>query len=364
MMSDPHPTPVIWFPALATGPGGEAFTQRLAAALNARGWHTRRDRLPRWIEAMPWAMPPIMPPDGWVIAHIGARLPQGVVPRGMPLVVTLHEALHEDQQAATRKGRLRHAYHEAVVRRHEAINLHRATRTSIGGCVTAVSPYVAEVTRCTFGVSPRLIANGVDLNTFHPVDPQRPPNTPFRVLYVGDWSAADGADWLRPTFQELGDGFELWFAEDNARRHRVIPLPDRHRCVGHPLRAVDMAALYHKVDAVLVPSRQGPLPMSAIEAQASGVPLVVADGPGLAGVAADGAGISRASHADVSAFVVAIRRLAADASTWHQQCDRARQYAVAHLDREVMIQAYIDTYTEVGERVRVARRVAREMGWA
>lgn len=103
----------------------------------------------------------------------------------------------------------------------------------------------------------------------------------FRVIFVGEISQRKGADLLPRISDLLGDGFLIRvageglsdpsFAHEVQRSAQGAVASGRMEFLG---RRNDVPALLQEADAILVPSREDPLPTVVIEASLSGVPCV------------------------------------------------------------------------------------------
>jgi glycosyltransferase involved in cell wall biosynthesis len=227
------------------------------------------------------------------------------VPRLWPgrLVATLHDAAHLVR--AEEYGRLTALYYRAVVR----------PRLRSAAAVLTVSAFSKEELARTLGLPPtrlQVVPPGVDAR-FHPPAP-------------AEVEAARAA---------LGLPAHYLLAVGNAKPHKNLrrlvaaasqlpaPLvllagPDARRLLALPaevvaLPEVDEAllpALYRGADALLLPSLHEGFGLPALEAMASGCPVVAARAGALPEVV-DGAGYLVAPE-DTGAWVEATRKLAAD----------------------------------------------------
>src|SRR3546814_731636 len=208
MLTIGNSDPAIWFPDILTGTGTDMFTERLAAALDRRGYRTRIGWLPHRAEFAPWSASVPEPPSWANVVHANSWLSTRFVPHGMPTVATIHLCVH-DAGAAAYRGFAQRVYHRALLHRREPRLLRRAN------IVTAVSSLTARQAAIAFpGLSPRIVHNGLPAGNAwrQPRGPRLP--GPFRLLYCGNWSARKGVDLLEPLLRALGDGFELLYTPD------------------------------------------------------------------------------------------------------------------------------------------------------
>ncbi|MFC4487103.1 glycosyltransferase [Tepidiphilus baoligensis] len=196
--------PAVWFPNVRCHSGTDTFTERLCRALNAQGIRAEITWLPHRAEYAPWSVPVPKPPTWANVVHINSWLPPRFVPPGLPIVVTVHSSVH-DPALLPYKSRLQALYHKHWIHPIEAANLARAH------CVVAVSHYTAAQIEASFGIRDiQVIHNGIDCQAFAPVA-RTAPNRPFRLLYVGNWSARKGVDLLGPIMERLGN---CWVPDD------------------------------------------------------------------------------------------------------------------------------------------------------
>src|SRR5690606_26936042 len=190
--------PAVWFPAVRAGTGSDKFTLQLCEALNARGIRAGITWLPHRAEYLPWTVR-VPPVPGWAnIVHVNTWLHPRFLPRGIPVVATLHHSLHHPALRPY-KGALRAAYHRFWIAPIERRVMARAAK------VVAVSRFAAEIGRATLFETPiKVIHNGIDVDRFRPIGERESPHRPFRLLYVGSWIARKGVDLLAPIMRELG----------------------------------------------------------------------------------------------------------------------------------------------------------------
>lgn len=121
----------------------------------------------------------------------------------------------------------------------------------------------------------------------------------------------------------------------------------------------DMAALYARVDVVVLPSYREGLPKGLIEAAASGLPLVTTDVPGCREVVSDGVDGLLIPPRDPIALAEAIGRLAADPALAHRLGAAARAKALAQFDERLIVARTVAVYEELLGREQGACPTAR-----
>ncbi|QGU31758.1 glycosyltransferase family 4 protein [Thermochromatium tepidum] len=329
----------VWFPAIRAGSGADVFTERLCAALIARGVRAEITWLPLRAEYAPWSVAVPPPPEWATVAHVNSWLPQRFWPRDLQVVCTVHHSVH-DPALEPFKSALQRLYHRFWIYRIEQSSLRRAQR------VVTVSRYTAQAVTAAFGKrSIDVIPNGVDTDFFTPSNRELP-NEPFRLLHVGNWIPRKGVDLLASILRELGEEFELVYTADRSGQHRRYPLPSNARCLGR-LDAEGLRAAYTQADALLFPSRLEGFGLVAAEAMACGLPVIAASSSSLPEVVADGETGLLCPVDDVAAFVAAARRLQGDVGLWRTMRLAARERAVALFDEAKQVERYLDLYRQV-----------------
>lgn len=183
-----------------------------------------------------------------------------------------------------------------------------------------------------------VIANGVDLERFHPSrrsgadrvrEATATPGGPA-WLFVGSGFARKGLDVALRALALAGDAGTLWVAGRDAvgpwrRRAEALGVAHRVRFLGP---RSDLPDLYAAADALLLPTRYDAFANVCLEALASGLPVVTSGANGAAPVAAR-AGIVVEDPEDAPGFAKALERLA-DPAARDELSARARPVAEAH----------------------------------
>ncbi len=335
------PDPAVWFLAVRADSGVDRFTERLCAALVARGIEADITWLPLRAEYAPYSVAAPKPPPWANIVHVNSWLPPRFLPHHLPVVSTLHSCVH-DPALTPYKTLARRLYHARWIHRIESDNLRRAD------CVVAVSHYTAERAKAIFGLSHiDVIQNGIDTNAFYPVE-RSYPNRLFRLLYVGNWSERKGVDRIAPIMEMLGTDFELYYTADRKYAHRRYPLPGNCHCIGR-LGEKELVFAYQQADALLFPSRLEGMPLTVLEAQACGLPVIAANVSTLPELIVHGQTGLLCPRDDVACFVGAARQLSSDLTAWREM----RRLAAIRVNRifceRAMVERWISTYTAIIE---------------
>jgi glycosyltransferase involved in cell wall biosynthesis len=190
------------------------------------------------------------------------------------------------------------------------------------------------------GIDPaklKILPRGLDTELFHPT--RRDPafwakfgssNGKVRLLYVGRISKEKNLDLLASAYRRLRDEglpIELLFVGHGPYSETLAEtLPDAI-FTGY-LRGADLAAAYASADVFAFPSTTDTFGNVIIEAQASGVPVVVSDAGGPKElVENERNGIVTKSH-DIEDFTRALRSLVTDPELRHEMGAHARESVV------------------------------------
>lgn len=177
----------VWFPTVRTNTGTDVFTERLVKGLNQKGIRAEITWLPLRAEYAPWTVEVPKPPEWATVVHVNTWLHSRFLPKHMPVVGTVHHAIHHPDAKAY-KGWLRAAYHKYWIAPNERRVLTRASK------VVAVSQFVADTTKETLvDVPMQVIYNGIDTKIYRPDSNVKKLHKPFRLLFVGSWMARKGA---------------------------------------------------------------------------------------------------------------------------------------------------------------------------
>jgi len=338
--------PAVWFPAVRSGSGADVFTERLAAGLRGRGLRAEITWLPLRAEYAPWTVLAPRPPEWANVVHVNTWLHSRFIPKDLPVVATIHHAMHHPA-VRLYKGPVRASYHRCWIAPNERRVLRRADK------IVAVSRFVVETARQTLLDAPmQVIYNGVDTGKFRPGGRQRKPLEPFRLLYVGSWKKLKGVDLLRPIMRELGHGFELRYTGGPSAARDKADMPANMHDIGRLHGEEAVVAAMQGADALLFPSRSEGLPLSAIEAMATGLPIIAARGSSLVEVVEDGTTGLLCNSDDIAAFAMAARHAASDTGTYEQLRSQARTLARSKFSVDAMIENYVKCYTSCITNVR------------
>lgn len=330
--------PAVWFPTIRTDSGTAVFTERLVDGLRQRGLRAEITWLPHRAEFAPWSIPVCEPPSWANITHVNTWLHSRFLPRNIPVVATLHHAIH-DPDLKPYKDWLRFRYHK-----YWMAYIERQTMLRVN-CVVAVSQFALDTARrYLLDIPMQLISNGVDVVRFQP-PVYRAAHRPFRLLYVGNWAELKGVDLLGPIMENLGNSFELRYtggADANSASHK---LPANTFDIGRLSSESAVADAMQQADALIFPSRSEGFGLVAAEAMACGLPVIATRGSSLPEVVEDGVSGILCNKDDVANFSDAARKLAANPELYKYMAKAARMRAINRFSSEGMVDAYVKIYT-------------------
>ena len=160
-------------------------------------------------------------------------------------------------------------------------------------CVFTPSEYVREKVSRRFGISVTVTPNGVDHSLFHPGAKQTQFDLPpSYVLFAGTLEPRKNLDGLLHAWKAIKDEFkEMWLMIVGVRG-RVFKTIQVSREIERVcfLGYVDdetLAGLYANASLFLLPSQDEGFGLPALEAMASGTPVIVSDGGALPEVVGD-----------------------------------------------------------------------------
>ncbi|MGB1251870.1 MAG: glycosyltransferase family 4 protein [Candidatus Promineifilaceae bacterium] len=209
--------------------------------------------------------------------------------------------------------------------------------------IIGVSDEVATsmITRCNARQEKTsVVANGIDTNVFKPAE--RPPNKQRHLITAGRLRREKGVQLALDALQQIpntvllvaGDGRDLAWLQAYAKQCGVA---DRVRFLGM-LDQPTLARQLQSADLFLLPTlRYEGLPMSLIEAMASGLPIVATDVGGIAAAIDDGENGLLFPIGDTPALVGQIQRVLGDADFGRKLATNARAKALSHFSVERMI---------------------------
>lgn len=324
----------IWLPTIRVNSGTDVFTRRLADALTKHGIEAQISWFSGHYELMPFLLRHVSPPEGTDVIFANSWNGFAFKRADIPLIVTMHHSGFEPAIHSYRT-RAQRIYHRLLIEPFEKRSFQAAD------AVTAVSMFAAEnMKRVVHLENVEVIYNWIDIDLFHPApEVQEEKNRPFRLLFVGKPSLSKGADLLAPIMRRLGSDFEL----------RIAGRPNPAQDAGYPanvqvlgwLNEKQLINAYQECDALLFPSRSEGFGYVALEAMACGKPVIATDTTALPEVVTDGVTGILCPVGDVSAFVDACNRLAANPMLCREMGKAARQRVIEQFSEPGIITQYL-----------------------
>ncbi|SFR42309.1 Glycosyltransferase involved in cell wall bisynthesis [Marinobacter gudaonensis] len=330
----------VWFPTIRAGTGVDRFTVSLVERLRSLGVRAEITWLPPHAEYLPWTVEAPAPPEWATVTHINSWLHKRFYDTSLPTLVTLHSCVH-DSNLMPYKSVAQRAYHRLWVFQREKQAIQRASK------ITAVSAYTANSARTCFGSTKiEVIPNWVDTDRFFPSDDAFK-RRPFRLLFVGNLSRRKGADLLPHIMRRLGAGFELRYTGTPDWFHVKDDIPENMIALGYINNEEEVAALYRNSDALLFPSRLEGLPLSVLEAMASGLPVVCSNSSSLPEVVVQDVTGELCRQDEIQDFVSAVMKLA-DTPNLHSEMSKAAASRARTLfNAKVVVGKYLEIYREL-----------------
>ena len=263
--------------------------------------------------------------------------------RGIPHVQSFH-SIAADPATGLDQGERP----EAPARLHAEARLARES-----DAVVAISAAEAATVRDRLGAASErvhVVAPGVDAVQFHPGPPPSPPGTLVAAARIEPLKGLDLAIRAVNALAEI-DRPELIVAGDAAAEY-TDHLDDLHRLAGPGVRFLgtqgrdDLAALLRTARAVLIPSHSETYGLVALEAAASGVPVVAAASGGLREAVVDGETGVVLDSRDPAVWAAAIADLLAD-PVRSARLGRAARERAETFSWERSAAGLVDVYREV-----------------
>ncbi|MGD9618595.1 MAG: glycosyltransferase family 4 protein [Mycolicibacterium sp.] len=246
--------------------------------------------------------PDVVHAHDWLVAHPAVALAQYF---DVPLVSTIHatEAGRHSGWVSGAVSRQVHALESWLVRESDSlITCSASMRDEIS---MLFGPELSDIS---------VIRNGIDTSGW-PFAARRSRSGPAELLYFGRLEYEKGVhDAIAAlprirrthpgtTLTIAGDGTQLDFLRDQARRHRVSKATNFVGRVDHS----QLLSLLHRADIAVLPSHYEPFGIVALEAAAAGTPLVTSSAGGLGEAVIDGVTGLSYPPKDVAALAKAVR---------------------------------------------------------
>ncbi|MCV7169793.1 glycosyltransferase family 4 protein [Mycobacterium manitobense] len=298
-------------------------------------------------DGAPWR-PDVVHAHDWLVAHPAIALAEFF---DVPLVSTIHatEAGRHSGWVSGKISRQVHAVESWLV--HESDSLITCSASMSDEITELFGPGLAEV---------RVIRNGIDAGLW-PFASRRARNGAPHLLFVGRLEYEKGihdAIAALPrirrahpgtTLTIAGDGTQEQWLVEQARKHKVRKATRFVGRLGHD----DLVAMLHTADAAVLPSHYEPFGIVALEAAATGTPLVTTNVGGLGEAVIDGETGMSCAPRDVAGLAAAVVAVLDDPQA-------AQRHAIAARDR---LTSDFDWHTVAADTAQVylaAKRGERE----
>lgn len=298
----------------------------------------------------PW-QPDVVHAHDWLVAHPAIALAEFF---DVPLVSTIHatEAGRHSGWVSGRISRQVHAVESWLV--HES--------DSLIACSASMSDEITEL----FGpglTETHVIRNGIDCARW-PFAQRRPRTGPPRLLYLGRLEYEKGihdAIAALPrirrthpgtTLTIAGEGTQLGRLMDEARKYKVLKAT---AFVGH-LDHEELVDLLHTADAAVLPSHYEPFGIVALEAAATGIPLVTSNVGGLGEAVINGeTGVSFPPR-DIARLAAAVRTVLDHPQAAQQRAVAARERLTSEFEWHTIADETTQVYLAAKRREREPHR--------
>jgi glycogen(starch) synthase len=292
-------------------------------------------------------VPDVVHAHDWLVAHPAVALAEFL---DVPMVSTLHatEAGRHSGWISGSVSRQVHALESWFARESDSlITCSASMRDEI---TTLFGPLVSDV---------HIIRNGIDAACW-PFASRAKHSSPGRLLYFGRLEYEKGIHDLiaalprirrthpGTTLTVAGDGTQLDWLVDQARRHRV----SRATTFAGHLNHSELLGALHDADVVVLPSHYEPFGIVALEAAAAGAPLVTSNVGGLAEAVINGqTGISFTPR-DITGLARAVRQVLDDPEAARRRAVAARERLTSDFDWATVARETAQVYLAAKRRER------------
>ncbi len=298
----------------------------------------------------PWR-PDVVHAHDWLVAHPAIALAEFY---DVPLVSTIHatEAGRHSGWVSGRISRQVHAVESWLVRESD----------SLITCSASMCDEVSEL----FGpglAESYVIRNGIDCGRW-PFAQRKPRTGPARLLYLGRLEYEKGihdAIAALPrirrthpgtTLTIAGEGTQLDWLVEQARKHKVLKAT---AFAGH-LDHDALVNLLHTADAAVLPSHYEPFGIVALEAAATGIPLVTSNVGGLGEAVIDGETGMSFPPRDTARLAAAVRSVLDDPHAAQQRAIAARERLTSQFEWHAIADETAQVYLAAKRREREPHR--------
>lgn len=322
-----------------------AWTLAMGHAFVRAGWKTLAgDRYSSSPDA--WE-PDVVHAHDWLVAHPAIALAEFF---DVPLVSTIH---------ATEAGRHSGWVSGTVNRQVHSVEWWLARESD--SLITCSASMRDEVTRLFGPELPdvSVIHNGIDIQTW-PFALRSAPGAIPELLFAGRLEYEKGLQDLLAALPRIrrthpgtiltvaGTGTQYDWLTEQVRRHRVTKAVRFIGAVDH----AELVDLMHRCAAIVLPSRYEPFGIVALEAAATGAPLVVSTAGGLGEAVSDPMTGLTFTPGDVAGIAAAVRATLSDPGAAAARARRARDRLTEEFSWGEVAERTIGVYLAAKRRVR------------
>lgn len=207
--------------------------------------------------------------------------------------------------------------------------------------IVAVSEFTAGLVQSSYpGVKVQVILNGVDTQRFYPREHKI--DRSINILFSGNPSRRKGGHVLKTVADSLPKHARLIVTGGLRKGYSDLHHPNI-TFVGH-VPFEDMPSLYRQADMLLLPSYREGLSLSALEAMASGLPVITYDSSSMGELIVNGRGGFLTPIDRVDDLVCAVLKCIEDHDLLVSMGCYNRQRAVAVFDQKKMISEYTSLF--------------------
>ncbi|AZG48804.1 glycosyltransferase family 4 protein [Gordonia insulae] len=297
-------------------------------------------------ESSAW-VPDVVHAHDWLVAHPAITLAEFF---DVPLVSTIH---------ATEAGRHSGWVSGRTNRQVHSVEWWLASESD--SLITCSASMRDEVTRLFGPDIPdvSVIHNGIDIRTW-PFAPRRTRSAPAELMFAGRLEYEKGVQDLLaalPRIRRSHPGTTLTIAGTGTQQDWLIEQARRHRVTKAVrfLGAVDhegLVALMHRCAAIVLPSRYEPFGIVALEAAATGAPLVVSTAGGLGEAVTEATTGLTFAPGDVAGLATAVRAALGDPAASATRAVRARERLTEEFSWGEVAERTAGVYLAAKRRVR------------
>jgi glycogen(starch) synthase len=298
----------------------------------------------------PWR-PDVVHAHDWLVAHPAIALAEYF---DVPLVSTIH---------ATEAGRHSGWVSGAISRQVHAVEswlVHESD--SLITCSASMSDEITEL----FGpglVETRVIRNGIDVTRW-PYAERRPRTGPAHLMYLGRLEYEKGVHDLiaaLPRIRRTHPGTTLTIAGTGTQQQWLTELARKHKVLkaisfaGH-LNHEQLVSVLHAADAAVLPSHYEPFGIVALEAAATGIPLVTSNVGGLGEAVINGVTGTSFPPSDIPRLAAAVRTVLDDPDGAQRMALAARERLTSDFDWHSVADETAQVYLAAKRREREPHR--------